>query len=186
MLISLSVLLNSEADGLMQSQCYRAITEDRDFTARYALVDNTYVINVEPLNQSIYRPDPQTQPPERPLLGLGGFLRDYLGVQPYEDAAKKLAGGKVLKDYERPYQLLVEPYDPKARDEYVIGVNIEVAWHSAGVAAKYADSPPPELDQDDIEEFFRKVCAVHACEGGAYGGDRHTTTRLLGQDLQFP
>jgi hypothetical protein len=170
MLISLSVLLNSEADGLMQSQCYRAITEDRDFTARYALVDNTYVINVEPLNQSIYRPDPQTQPPERPLLGLGGFLREYLGVQPYEDAAKKLAGGKVLKDYERPYQLLVEPYDPKARDEYVIGVNIEIAWYSAGVAAKYADSPPPELDQDDIEEFFRKVCAVHVCEGGAYGG----------------
>ena len=140
----------------------RAITEDRDFTARYALVNNALVINVEPLNQAIYRPgagaEPSAPPPERPLLGLGGLLRDYLGVQPYEDAAKKMAGGKPLRDYERPYRLLVEPYDPHARDEYAIGVNVEVAWHSAGVAAKYADSPPPELDQDEMEEFFRKVC----------------------------
>ena len=140
---------------------FRAITEDRDFTARYALINNSFVINVEPLNQAIYRPGPGAElsapPPERPLLGLGGFLRDYLGVQPYEDAAKKMAGGKPLRDYERPYRLVVEPYDPRARDEYAIGVNVEVAWHSAGVAAKYADSPPPELDQDEMEEFFRKV-----------------------------
>jgi vesicle-fusing ATPase len=136
------------------SPVLRAIVEDRDFTARYALVNNSHVINVEPLNQSIYRVDPQIAPPERPLLGLGGLLRDYLGVQPYEDAAKKMAGGKPLKDYERPYRLIVEPHDPKGKDEYVIGVNIEVTWHAA-VAARYAEQAPPELDQDEMEEFFR-------------------------------
>jgi vesicle-fusing ATPase len=134
----------------------RAITEDRDFTARYALVNNKYVINVEPLGQSIYQADPAIPPPERPLLGLGGLLREYLGVQPFEDAARKMANGQPLKSYEHPYQVSIQPYDPEGRDEYVIGVNIEVSWFSLGVAAKYADQPPPELDQDDMEEFFRK------------------------------
>jgi hypothetical protein len=136
----------------------RAITYDRDFNARFALVDNKYVINVEPLSQDIYRPgtDQSIPPPERPLLGLGGFLREYLGVQPYEDAARKMIGGQPLKSYEHPYQVSVQPYDPVARDEFVIGVNVEISWFSPQVAAKFADQPPPELDQDEMEEFFRQ------------------------------
>lgn len=147
----------------------RAITEDRDFTARYALVDGKYVINVEPLSQAIYQhKGPFAQAgqsfppqPERPFLGLGGFLRDYLGVQPYEEAAKKMiATGQPLRNYEHPYQISVEPYDPHQKDEYVISANIEIAWHSPAVAAKYADQPQLELDQDEMEEFFRQVCAT--------------------------
>ncbi|KAI5844143.1 P-loop containing nucleoside triphosphate hydrolase protein [Tricharina praecox] len=144
----------------------KAITEDRDFTARYALVDGKYVINVEPLSQAIYQhKGPFAQAgqsfppqPERPFLGLGGFLRDYLGVQPYEEAAKKMiATGQPLRNYEHPYQISVEPYDPHQKDEYVISANIEIAWHSPAVAAKYADQPQLELDQDEMEEFFRQA-----------------------------
>lgn len=91
-----------------------------------------------------------------------------------------MANGQPLRNYEHPYQISVQPYDPHATDEYVIGVNIEVAWHSAAVAARYADQPPPELDQDDMEEFFRQVCAAAcvACGMDAYMKYRHTWTRL--------
>ncbi|KAA8895380.1 P-loop containing nucleoside triphosphate hydrolase protein [Sphaerosporella brunnea] len=149
-----TIVKNAHSDIVRQN---KAITEDRDFSARYALIDNRYVINIEPLKQSIYRADPAIPPPDRPLLGLGGFLREYLGVQPYEDAARKMANGQLLKSYEHPYQVSVQPYDPKAHDEYVIGVNVEIAWHSLQVAAKFADQPPPELDQDDMEDFFRRT-----------------------------
>jgi len=96
----------------------------------------------------------------RPFLGLGGFLRDYIGVQPYEEVLKKTAHGQPLKSYERPCTIPVTPHDPHANDEYVIGVNIAISWHSPAIAAKYGGDSPLELDQDDMEETFRRVCAM--------------------------
>ena len=140
----------------------KAITEGRDFSAGFALVNGTHVINVQPLNEGIYKADAQLarlQQPERPLVGLGGFLRDYLNVQPFEEAILKMEPGRPMRSYEQPFQMDMEPYDPRARDEYVIGINVEITWHSLKIAAQYANKPPPEMDQDELEEFFRKVRA---------------------------